>query len=193
MNPQTALLDTLFPGFSLLSAALYKYLKIDITLYFPALFALGIIIFTSQYASDYFWDKMENYFMSTADIRVDDEMYNMFMSWVANQKFSKSARRFVPNTNVNSRSWLLWHFSRNDEDSDNEDESLESTDPMSSALKEEEEAFTIYPLLRHPLFLVQRPAPALQANPGPAAAVIYACERAGRNLGLKLRQKSHGA
>jgi chaperone BCS1 len=135
LNPQTALLDTFFPGFSLLSAALYKYLKIDINLYFPALFAIGILVFTSQYASDYLWDKMENYFMSTADIRVDDEMYNMFMSWVANQKFSKAARRFVPNTNVNSRSWLLWHFNRNDEDSEYDDESLESNDPMSSVGK----------------------------------------------------------
>jgi chaperone BCS1 len=145
INPQSALLDTFFPGFSLLSAALFKYLKIDITLYFPGLVALGIIVFTSQYASDYLWDKMENYFMSTADIRVDDEMYNMFMSWVANQKFSKSARRFVPNTNVNSRSWLLWHFSRNDEDSDNEDESLESTDPMSSSLKKKKKPLQYTP------------------------------------------------
>jgi mitochondrial chaperone BCS1 len=78
---------------------------------------------------------MENHFMSTADIRVDDEMYNMFMSWVANQKFSKSARRFVPNTNVNSRNWLLWHLNRNDEDSENDDESLESNDPMTSVRK----------------------------------------------------------
>jgi mitochondrial chaperone BCS1 len=130
LNPQTALLDTFFPGFSLLSAALYKYLKIDVTRYFPALLALGIIILTFQYSSDYLWDKMENYFMSTADIRVDDEMYNMFMSWVANQKFSKSARRFVPNTNVNSRNWLLWHFSRNDEDSEYDDESLDSNGSM---------------------------------------------------------------
>jgi len=135
LNPQTALLDTFFPGFSLLSAALYKYLKIDITGYFPALLALGIIILASQYASDYFWDKMENYFMSTADIRVDDEMYNMFMSWVANQRFSKSARRFVPNTNVNSRNWLLWHFNRNDEDSEYDDEFLDSNDSMSSVEK----------------------------------------------------------
>jgi mitochondrial chaperone BCS1 len=145
INPQTALLDTFFPGFSLVSAALYKYLKIDITLYFPTLLVLGIILFTSQYTSDYLWDKMENYFMSTADIRVDDEMYNMFMSWVANQKFSKSARRFVPNTNVNSRSWLLWHFNRNDEDSDNEDEALESTDPMSSGLKKKKKPLQYTP------------------------------------------------
>jgi len=135
LNPQTALLDTFFPGFSLLSAALYKYLKIDVTGYFPALLALGVIILTFQYSSDYLWDKMENYFMSTADIRVDDEMYNMFMSWVANQKFSKSARRFVPNTNVNSRNWLLWHFSRNDEDSEYDDESLDSNGSMSFAEK----------------------------------------------------------
>jgi mitochondrial chaperone BCS1 len=135
LNPQTVLLDTFFPGFSLLSAALLKYLKIDVTHYLPALVAIGIMIFTSQYASNYLWDKMENYFMSTADIRVDDEMYNMFMSWVANQKFSKSARRFVPNTNVNSRNWLLWHFNRNDEDSEYDDEPLESNDLSSVGKK----------------------------------------------------------
>ena len=57
------------------------------------------------------------------------------MSWVANQKFNKSAGRFVPNTNVNSRSWLLWNFSENDEDSENEDETLKSNDSSSVGKK----------------------------------------------------------
>lgn len=58
--------------------------------------------------------------MSTADIRVDDELYNMFFQWMVNQKFSNRARRFVANTNVNSRNWLLWSFDGADEDSEDE-------------------------------------------------------------------------
>jgi chaperone BCS1 len=30
---------------------------------------------------------MDYYLMSTADIRIDDEMYNMVRAWVAQQKF----------------------------------------------------------------------------------------------------------
>jgi chaperone BCS1 len=40
--------------------------------------------------------------MSVVDVRPDDECYNFLMSWVANQRFSQGARRFVVNTNLNS-------------------------------------------------------------------------------------------
>ncbi|EHK99913.1 putative mitochondrial chaperone BCS1-B [Glarea lozoyensis 74030] len=57
--------------------------------------------------------------MSSADIRIDDEMYNMLMGWIANQNFAKSSRKFVANTNLNSRMWYLW---RDDEDEEDEDD-----------------------------------------------------------------------
>ena len=56
--------------------------------------------------------------MSTADIRVDDEIYNMLMAWIANQQFSKQSRRFVANTNLNSRMWYLWREFDSDDDKD---------------------------------------------------------------------------
>jgi chaperone BCS1 len=40
--------------------------------------------------------------MSAVDVRPDDECYNFLMAWVANQRFSQGARRFVVNTNLNS-------------------------------------------------------------------------------------------
>jgi hypothetical protein len=40
--------------------------------------------------------------MSVVDVRPDDECYNFLMAWVANQRFSQGARRFVVNTNLNS-------------------------------------------------------------------------------------------
>jgi mitochondrial chaperone BCS1 len=106
-NPQTALLDSFFPGFSLISTALQRYSGIDVTIYFPTLIMLGLLAWSSRFASQWFWQFMDQYLMTTADIRIDDEMYNMMMAWVAKQNFAKKARRFVANTNLNSRMWWL--------------------------------------------------------------------------------------
>jgi chaperone BCS1 len=46
--------------------------------------------------------------MSRCDVRVDDEIFNYLMAWVSNQRFAQGARRFVVNTNLNSRSWYLY-------------------------------------------------------------------------------------
>jgi chaperone BCS1 len=122
VTPQSVLLDTLFPGFSLLTTTLYGYSGIDISMYFPAFLMLGGIIWSSRYVSQWFWDFMDHYLMSTADIRIDDEMYNMVMAWVAQQKFAKKSRRFVANTNLNSRMWWLFRDFGEDGDGDGDEE-----------------------------------------------------------------------
>ncbi|TVY90410.1 putative mitochondrial chaperone [Lachnellula willkommii] len=119
LNPQTALLDAFFPGFSLLSSALSRYSSIDLTLYVPTLLALGLLVFGGRYLNEWLWEFLNQHAMSTADIRTDDEMYNMLMGWVANQQFARRSRRFVANTNLNSR---LWYLFRDDDDDDKEDE-----------------------------------------------------------------------
>lgn len=121
-NPQFALLDTLIPGFSLFSSALLKYTKIDITFYLPPILVFGLLIFAWRYISEWLGEFMDQYLMSTADVRVDDEIYNMLMAWVANQKFAKKSRRFVANTNLNSRMW--WLFRDDDSDQNEEDEDI---------------------------------------------------------------------
>ncbi|TVY36826.1 putative mitochondrial chaperone [Lachnellula occidentalis] len=119
LNPQTALLDAFFPGFSLLSSALSRYSSVDLTLYFPTLLAFGLLIFGGRYLNEWLWGFLNQHAMSTADIRTDDEMYNMFMGWVANQQFAQRSRRFVANTDLNSRTWFLF---RDWDDEDKEDE-----------------------------------------------------------------------
>ena len=121
VNPQMALVDAFFPGFSVLSSALYKYSKIDLNVYFPTILVLGLLVFTSRYVGNWGWDFMEQHLISTADVRIDDEMYNMLMAWVANQAFAKRSRRFVANTNLNSRMWFLWR-EYNDDDEGKEEE-----------------------------------------------------------------------
>ncbi|KAE8454372.1 hypothetical protein EG329_005297 [Mollisiaceae sp. DMI_Dod_QoI] len=118
INPQTALLEAFFPGFGLFSSTVSRYLKIDLTLYIPALIILGLIVFASQHINTWIWEFADQHLMSTADVRIDDEMYNMLMAWISNQKFAKRSRRFVANTNLNSRMWFLWREFNEDEDKD---------------------------------------------------------------------------
>ncbi|KAI0169034.1 BCS1 N terminal-domain-containing protein [Hypoxylon sp. FL1284] len=120
--PQLALLDFFFPGFSMFAGAVSKYLHIDLNLYIPLLLLTGVLTVIWNYASSYLWEQLEAHFMSVVDIRTDDEIYNILMAWVANQRFSQGARRFVVNTNINSRSWRLWFYDY-DEDEDHVPES----------------------------------------------------------------------
>lgn len=133
-NPQYALLDTLLPGFSLFSSALLRYTKIDISLYLPAIVVLGLLIFAWRYISQWLGEFMDEHLMSTADVRIDDEMYNMLMAWIANQKFAKKSRRFVANTNLNSRMWWLFRDSGDEENEDGGEDDW-CIDSISSKLK----------------------------------------------------------
>ncbi|KAK4209783.1 BCS1 N terminal-domain-containing protein [Rhypophila decipiens] len=120
--PQMMLLDFFFPGFSVFSAAVQKYLHVDLSIYIPLVILLGAITFAWRYFSEQLWDVTESHLMSVVDIRTDDEIYNMLMAWVATQRFSQGARRFVVNTNLNSRSWFLWRYDYDDEEEDDGDQ-----------------------------------------------------------------------
>ncbi|KAH6682387.1 mitochondrial chaperone BCS1 [Plectosphaerella plurivora] len=112
----TAILEFFFPGFGIISSGLQKYLGIDLNVYIPAVILVGAGIFSWRYFSDYIWGLIEAYLMSSVEIRTDDEIYNMLMAWVADQNFSKKSRRFIANTNLNSRSWYLWRWSDDDDE-----------------------------------------------------------------------------
>ncbi|KAI0907814.1 BCS1 N terminal-domain-containing protein [Ustulina deusta] len=117
---QLALLDWFFPGFSMFAGVVQKYLHIDLNLYIPLLLLIGMLIVCWNYTSHYLWEQVEAYFMSVVDIRTDDEIYNILMAWVATQRFSQGARRFVVNTSLSSRSWFLWRWDDEDEDDEYE-------------------------------------------------------------------------
>ncbi|KAI1827288.1 BCS1 N terminal-domain-containing protein [Xylaria intraflava] len=121
-----ALLDWFFPGFSMFAGMVQRYLHIDLNLYIPLLASVGMLMLCWNYASQYMRDQVEKYFMSVVDIRIDDEIYNILMAWVATQKFSQGARKFVVNTSLSSRSWNLWRWDYEDEDEMDESEDTAS-------------------------------------------------------------------
>ncbi|EPE04707.1 bcs1-like protein [Ophiostoma piceae UAMH 11346] len=134
--PSAALLDFFFPGLSMFTSALQRYLHIDLNYYFPIVMFLGGITFAWNYFSSFLYSKIENHLMSTVEVRYDDEVYNMCMSWVACQPFAHSARRFIVNTIIGSRSYSVWEFNHQysyDSDSsssadEDEDEQLDLAD-----------------------------------------------------------------
>lgn len=82
--------------------------------------------------------------MATADIRVDDEVYNYLLPWIAAQNFAKNSRHFVPQVNLNSRSWNIWYSSRDDDD-DSEDDNDESNDVFHAINKQKNKPLNYTP------------------------------------------------
>ena len=113
---QFQLLDTLVPGFSLFSSAIQASLGIDLNLYIPLLLVVCSAAWSWSYIWYYIESAAQSYLMSSVYIRTDDEIFNMVMAWTANQSFSLSARRFIVNTNLNSRSYFLWRMYEDEED-----------------------------------------------------------------------------
>ncbi|KAI1265309.1 BCS1 N terminal-domain-containing protein [Xylariaceae sp. FL1019] len=131
MSSLPQLVDFFFPGFSMLASVVQKYLHVDLNLYIPLVLFAGMLTVCWNYVSQwYFWDQLETHFMSVVDIRTDDEIYNILMAWVASQRFSEGARRFVVNTNLSSRSWYLWRW-----DDDDDDDGIEGDDSRSPEKK----------------------------------------------------------
>lgn len=96
------LLDSFVPGFSLISSLFTQYFNIDISFYITGLLAVAAVGTGLRYSLAAVWESLSEYFICTAEVRMDDEMYNYIMAWVASQPFSQSTCRFIAGTRTNS-------------------------------------------------------------------------------------------
>ncbi|KAL1998483.1 hypothetical protein VTN02DRAFT_6089 [Thermoascus thermophilus] len=111
------MLDLLVPGYSVISRFLTAYFHVDISFYLSLVFMLAAVAAILRLAAYSFVELIKDYFTSTAEIRLDDEMYNYLMFWVSNQPFANKTNRFVAGTKTNSE--MLW---------EEEDENKETKD-----------------------------------------------------------------
>ncbi|KAI9758776.1 MAG: hypothetical protein M1835_000533, partial [Candelina submexicana] len=117
-------LDAMIPGFSVISSLLSQQLNIDLSAYLSYLILLIALTAGLKYVGTAFMDFIGNHFVSTAEIRLDDEMYNYLMDWVSNQNFSQRTSRFVAGTKTTSN--MVWTGWGDDEDAQDEsDQELE--------------------------------------------------------------------
>lgn len=109
----SAMLEALVPGFGFVSRFLMSYLNFDISAYFQLMVGLTIFGATFRYIFYFIWERFSDLFISTAEIRLDDEIFNYLMYWVSRQPQMKRTNRFVAGVKANA------YIS--DEDSDDED------------------------------------------------------------------------
>lgn len=119
-------LDVLLPGFSSpIVSMILKYLHIDVSYFLPLIGIISFLGFAWQYLGQYIWSQLE-WFISTVEIRVDDEIYEVIKSWVASQPFAQKSHRFVVNTSgFNSRRYwdpLYWRHEEDEGDSEDDTE-----------------------------------------------------------------------
>lgn len=156
--PQLAVLDLFFPGFSVFANAVQKYLGVDLNIYIPLVLLAGVLTVVWNYVSNYLWDWVESHFMSVVDIRIDDEIYNILMAWVSRQRFSQGSRRFIVNTNLNSRSWYLWRWDDDEDEEDGEGDSQGGASRKKKALSYTPSFGSHYFFYRGHLLLFRRTA-----------------------------------
>ncbi|KAJ5183860.1 hypothetical protein N7492_001476 [Penicillium capsulatum] len=94
-HPDTAMLEALVPGYTFISRFFLSYLHIDLAAYLQYVVALAVFGAALKYIFDYLSRHFMDYFISTAEIRVDDEIFNYFMYWMARQPHMKRTNRFV--------------------------------------------------------------------------------------------------
>lgn len=113
-SPDAAMLEALVPGYAFFSRFILSYLHIDITAYLQHVMILALFVVSIKYISKYLGDFVKEYLVSTAEIRLDDEIFNYFMYWISRQPHMRQTNRFVAGLTANG----YWS---DDDDSDDED------------------------------------------------------------------------
>lgn len=113
-SPDAAMLEALVPGYVFFSRFVLSYLHVDLTAHLQHLIILALFGVSLKYLFQYVGDFVKEYLVSTAEIRLDDEIFNYFMYWISRQPHMKQTNRFVAGLTANG----YWS---DDDDSDNED------------------------------------------------------------------------
>ncbi|KAF3391689.1 putative mitochondrial chaperone BCS1-B [Penicillium rolfsii] len=126
-----AILEALIPGYTFVSRIFLSYLHIDLAAYLQYLVILAVFGVSMRYLSEYLMQFFETYLISTAEMRLDDEIFNYLMYWWSRRPHTKRTNRFLAGVRTNG----YWS---NDEDSDHgdsdsEDEEWNAVDGSTSA------------------------------------------------------------
>lgn len=122
-----SLLESFIPGFSLVSGIFTQYFQIDISFHVSFLMLLMGITAGLKYCGNILFDICQDWLISTAEVRLDDEMYNYVMHWVSTQRFSQNAPHFVAGTKTTSEI-VDDRYEGGEDQQDNEDADLELAD-----------------------------------------------------------------
>ncbi|KAK2841587.1 hypothetical protein FQN49_006106, partial [Arthroderma sp. PD_2] len=122
--------ELFIPGFGVFSRIISTLFHIDISQYLPFLFIAALTIAASRYFFDGVSSFVQNHFMSSVQVQVDDEIFNYLMYWVSKQQFVSRSTDIFASSSMESE-----YVSRYSEDDDEEREE----DDGSNMIGDEEE------------------------------------------------------
>lgn len=111
------------PGYTFISRFFLSYLQIDLAAYLQYFVALAVFGAAVKYSFEFFSGYFQEYFISTAEIRLDDEIFNYFMYWMARQPHMKRTNRFV--AGIKTSGYISDDEPDNEDDSEDEDDCLD--------------------------------------------------------------------
>lgn len=88
----STLLDSLIPGYGIVSQIIFRVLGLDIGLAVSGV----LVVFALAKGGQFFYSKsyelFSAYFMSSIQVEEDDELFNQIMEWIAEQNMTKNSR-----------------------------------------------------------------------------------------------------
>ncbi|KAJ5988301.1 hypothetical protein N7481_003511 [Penicillium waksmanii] len=127
LSPDTALLEALVPGYRIISHFFMSYLKIDTNGYLQILIGFALLVGCIQYLHPTILENIGDLIISTAEIRMEDEVFNYMMYWISRQSHMKRTSRFLASLKFKHDPWA------DSDDSDIEDSDDESWDESKSS------------------------------------------------------------
>ncbi|PYH47968.1 BCS1 and AAA domain-containing protein [Aspergillus saccharolyticus JOP 1030-1] len=112
---ETAILEGLIPGYAFISRLLLSYLQIDLSLYIPYIITATCIYFASDFVYSYVEHLFWSYFMASAEVRIQDDVYTYLMFWISRHRTMQNTVHIYASTQLASG----WYY-YNSEDSDQE-------------------------------------------------------------------------
>ncbi|KAE8394815.1 BCS1 N terminal-domain-containing protein [Aspergillus alliaceus] len=101
----TALLEAFIPGYTFISRFLISYLQIDLSLYLPYMITCVVFAAVLKYSASKLKDLLGKHCVATAEIRLDDEISNYLLYWMAQQPFATRSTRFLAATRLSNQSY----------------------------------------------------------------------------------------
>ncbi|KAJ5625427.1 hypothetical protein N7510_001736 [Penicillium lagena] len=112
-SPDTAMLEALVPGYTLIARFFLSYLQLDLSFYLQIMVGLAVFSASIRYSINQLSGLFKEYLVSTAEIRLDDEIFMYFMYWMSRQPHMKRTNRFVAGVKMSG-----YYDSDSDDDED---------------------------------------------------------------------------
>lgn len=136
LSSETALLEALIPGYGLVSRFFISYLKIDLNAYLQVLIGFALVAGCIRFIYPRVLDSLSDLFISTAEIRMEDDVFTYMMYWVSRQPHMKQTTRFL--ASVKYKTDPYWSDSDDSEAENDDDENGTIAQPGSTAVSFDE-------------------------------------------------------